>query len=184
MTEWHKETLRLKEKHNWKAKPGYRIFAADQGALRFDVPQAWILDLATSSFKFYDRQPPDDNCTLEVSLIRLPPIDWSGLPLSQLIVQATEDEDGCGRIREGRVLKVDRLDLEMVWAETTFIDPAQKKKAHSRICLARGSNLQVLITLAFWAEDASKLSGVWDEILRSLQLGVFVKDPTIGPTVM
>ena len=104
--------------------------------------------------------------------------------MSQLIVQATEDEDGCGRIREGGVLKVDRPDLEMVWAETTFIDAAQKKKAHSRICLARGSNLQVLITLAFWADDAYGLSVVWDEILRSLRLGLLVKDPTRGPIVM
>ena len=81
MTEWRKETLRLKEKHGWQAKAGYKIFVVDQGALRFDVPQDWIVDLATSSFKFFNRQPPDDDCTLEVSLIRLPPIDWSGLPL-------------------------------------------------------------------------------------------------------
>jgi hypothetical protein len=184
MTDWHKETLRLKEKHGWKAKPGYKIFVADQGALRFDVPQDWILDLGTSSFKFYDLQPPDDNCTLEVSLIRLPPIDWSGLPLSQLILQAVTDDDGCGKIQEADVRKVDRPDLEMVWAETTFIDRIQHKKAHSRICLARGSNLQVLITFAFWAEDASKLSVTWDEVLRSMQLGVYVKDPTVGPTLM
>ena len=184
MVEWSKETLKLKQKHGWKAKPGYKIFVADQGALRFDVPRDWILDFGTTSFKFYDRQPPDDDCTLEVSLIRLPPIDWSGLPLSQLIVQAATDEDAGVRIREADVRQVDRPDLEMVWAETTFIDPGQHRKAHSRICLARGSNLQVLMTLVFWADDAAKLSGVWDEILRSLQLGIFVKDPTLGPTVM
>jgi len=184
MTEWHRETLRLKEKHGWKAKPGYKIFVADRGALRFDVPQDWILDPGTASFKFYDRQPPDDNCTLEVSLIRLPPIDWSGLPLSQLIVQATVDEKGCGKIQEAEVRKVDRPDLEMAWAETTFVDPSQHKKAHSRIGLARGSNLQVLITFAYWAEDAFQLSRVWDEILRSLRLGILVKDPTQGPLVM
>ena len=184
MTEWQKETLRLKDKHGWQAKPGYKIFVVDQGALRFDIPKDWIVDLGTSSFKFYDRQPPDDNCTLEVSLIRLPPIDWSGLPLSQLILQSTTTEDKCGRIRDADVRKVDRPDLEMVWAETTFIDPGQERKAHSRICLARGSNLQVLITLAFWADDVSWVSAVWEEVLRSLRLGLFVKDPTRGPTLM
>ena len=183
MTEWRKETLRLKEKHGWQAKPGYKIFVVDQGALRFDVPQNWIVDLATTSFKFYNRQPPHDDCTLEVSLIRLPPIDWSGLPLSQLLLQSGTDQDS-GRIRETDVRKVDRPDLEMEWAETTFTDPGQKRKAHSRMCLARGSNLQVLITLTFWADDATWLSPVWDEILSSLRLGLFVKDPTRGPTVM
>jgi hypothetical protein len=184
MTEWRKETLRLNDKHGWQAKPGYKIFVVDQGALRFDVPQHWIVDFATSSFKFYDRQPPDDNCTLEVSLVRLPPIDWSGLPLSQLILQSAKDQDSDGRIREADVREVDRPDLEMVWAETTFIDRGQHRKAHSRIGLARGSNLQVLITLAFWADDASWLSTIWDEVLGSLRLGLFVKDPTRGPTVM
>ncbi len=182
--DWRIETLRLKERHGWKAKPGYKIFVADHGALRFDVPRDWILDSGTSSFKFYDRQPPDDNCTLEVSLIRLPPVDWSGLPLSQLILQTVTDEDGCGRIREADLHPIDRQDLEMVWAETTFVDPIQQRKAHSRICLARGSNIQVLITFAFWADDASKLAAVWDEVLHSLRLGMFIKDPTRGPTVM
>jgi hypothetical protein len=184
MTEWQKETLRLKDKHGWQAKPGYKIFVVDQGALRFDIPKDWIVDFGTSSFKFYDRQPPDDNCTLEVSLTRLPPIDWSGLPLSQLILQSTAAEDNCGRIRESDVRNVDRPDMELVWAETTYIDPGQQRKAHSRICLARGSNLQVLITFAFWADDASWVSTVWDELLRSLRLGLFVKDPTREPTVM
>jgi hypothetical protein len=184
MTEWRKETLKLKDKHGWQAKPGYKIFVVDQGALRFDIPQDWIVDLATNSFKFYDRQPPNDNCALEISLIRLPPIDWSGLPLSQLILQSTAAEDSCGRIREADVRNVDRPDMELVWAETTYIDPGQQRKAHSRICLARGSNLQVLITLAFWADDAYGLSVVWDEILRSLRLGLLVKDPTRGPIVM
>ncbi len=184
MARWRKETLRLKDKHGWKAKPGYKIFVADQGALRFDIPEDWILELGSSSFKFYDRQPPDDNCTLQVSLIRLPPMDWSGLPLSQLMLQSVTDEDGGGRIREGDLRHVERPDLEMVWAETTFIDPREHRKAHSRICLARGSNLQVLITFAFWADDASRLSTVWDELLRSLRLGILVKDPTRGPMVM
>jgi hypothetical protein len=184
MTEWRKETLRLKDKHGWQAKPGYKIFVVDQGALRFDVPKDWIVDLATNSFKFYDRQPPDDNCTLEASLIKLPPIDWSGLPLSQLLLQSASDEDGGGKILEADVRKLDRPDLEMVWAETSFVDPGQHRKAHSRICLARGSDFQVLITLAFWADDTSWLSIVWDEVLHSLRLGLFVKDPTRGPIVM
>ncbi|HEY9649388.1 MAG TPA: hypothetical protein V6C95_01910, partial [Coleofasciculaceae cyanobacterium] len=39
--QWLKQTLELKENHNWKSKPGTRIFVAGRGALRFDVPEDW-----------------------------------------------------------------------------------------------------------------------------------------------
>ncbi len=183
MAEWNKQVLSLKEDHGWEVKPGYRIFVADQGAIRFDFPQEWILIPGPNSIKFYDRQPPEDNCTLQVSLIRLPPIDWSGLPLSQLIEQTVKD-DHRDIIGKGDIHNMQRPDLELAWTETTFIDPNQRREARSRICLARGSNKQALITLDFWAEDAPRLCTVWDELLRSLELGVLVSDPTRGQTLM
>src|SRR4051812_47263730 len=39
MADWIKEELKLKKNHSWKAPPGYRIFVADQGAVRFNIPQ-------------------------------------------------------------------------------------------------------------------------------------------------
>lgn len=179
MANWDKDVLKLKKNHTWKAKPGYRIFVADKGAVRFDFPDNWVVLPDDDSIKFHDKQPPDDDCRLAVSYMRLPPIDWSGLPLSQL-VQSVVDGDERGVIAQGKMHDVKRPDLELAWTEVTFIDPVEKREARSRICLGRGSNIQPLITMDYWTTDADKFTPVWDEVLRSLQLGVYVQDPTRG----
>ena len=46
--------------------------------------------------------------------------------------------------------------------------------------MARGWDVQALITFDFWVDDAPKLEGMWTEILRSLQLGRKIDDPTKG----
>ena len=183
MAEWKKEVLQLDEKHTWKAKPGYRIFVAYDGAIRFDVPQDWILDIAENSFKFYDRQPPDDDCTLEVSLIRHSRINWSGLPLAELLRSAACDKPE-ETIRAEDVRLISRPDEEIAWAETAFIDRLQHRPARSRICLARGRNPHALFTFNFWLDDLTKLDPVWDEVLRSMELGIMLKDPRLGPVTM
>ena len=42
MARWKKEVFNLHPQHRWTAKPGYRIFVADKGAVRFSFPQATI----------------------------------------------------------------------------------------------------------------------------------------------
>lgn len=73
MGKWKRQTLKLKENHGWRAKPGYKIFVADRGAVRFDIPQEWIMDPGKDSIKFHDRTPPDDDCLLQVSVLHLSP---------------------------------------------------------------------------------------------------------------
>ena len=41
---WTKKTLKLKEGHGWKSRPGYSIFVADRGAVRFDFPKTWVME--------------------------------------------------------------------------------------------------------------------------------------------
>ena len=55
---WKKDTLKLKQDHLWKAKPGYTIFVADRGAVRFDIPQGWIIEPGPDSTKFYNGAAP------------------------------------------------------------------------------------------------------------------------------
>lgn len=178
MARWEKKKFRLPEASGWKAKPGYQIFVADRGAVRFDIPSGWVVVPAEGgSICFYDRQPPDDNCRLQLSVMRLPPIrDWRELPLPKLLtdVLAADDRE-C--ISQSEVVYVDRADLELAWIEFVFIDPGEKREAHSRCCLARGANIQPLITMEFWSDEAERYAPVWDEVLRSLQLGVYIKDP-------
>jgi hypothetical protein len=179
---WKKQTLKLRDDHSWNAPPGYNIFVLSRGAVRFNIPNTWIVKPDPDSIKVYDREPPDDNCVLGVSYLHLPPVDWSGLPLSQL-VQSVLDDDSRQVISKGPVIDVPREDLEVSWAELRFLDPQENREAFSRICLGRGANLQSLITFDFWVDDAAQLAPVWDEVIRSLVLGQYVQDPTKGDVI-
>ncbi len=183
MAKWKKHVLKLKDNHTWRAKPGYRIFVADRGAVRFDIPDDWILDPQSDSFQFHDRKPPKDDCRLEVSYLHLPPgIEWSQLPLFQLLDHLVK-KDPRTPFHVSEVHTVQRPDLELAWVEIIFLDPVEKREARSRLCLARGANIQPCITMDFWPADAERVCPVWDEVLRSLQLGVYIKDPTRGLTL-
>ena len=133
--EWIKKTLKLKDDHTWTAKPGFKIFVADRGAVRFDFPESWVVQPAEDAIGFYDKKPPDDDCTLKLSVLRLPPdIDWRGLPLAKL-VQDMVDHDTRNVLDRQELVEVKRGDLEICWAELRFIDPNECRVAHSRACL-------------------------------------------------
>jgi hypothetical protein len=178
MPEWTKTVLKLPKNHGWKAKPGYQVFVAARGAVRFDFPRGWLCLPGDDSIRFHDRKPPDDNCVLQVSVIFLPPIrgDWSALSLTGL-VQEIVNGDERKILRRGGIIHVPRPDLELAWTELAFWEPNEKREARSRLCLARGSSVQPFITLEYWPEHEARFSPVWDEVLRSLQLGNYIQDP-------
>lgn len=173
--------MRLKADHKWKAKPGYKIFVADRGAVRFDFPGDWTVTPGPDAIKFHDRPPPDDNCVLQVTVFHLPPdVDWSSLPVAELLRSVNSDDDEQRVISRGEIVAIRRGNVDLAWMETRLIDPGENREAYSRTCLARGANVQALISLDFWPEDAAHLAPVWDEVLRSLRLGEYVKDPRTG----
>lgn len=185
MARWEKRDLRLRENHGWKAKPGYQIFVADRGAVRFDIPQGWIVVPAENAVKICDREPPDDTCAIQLTVFRLPSgFDWTGLPLAQMLADATgADPEENDVLAKGEVVTVERPDMEIAWRETRFLDKTEKREAISRSCVARAHNIQPLITFDFWVDDAPRLYRVWDELLSSLRLGDYVADPTLGPVM-
>src|SRR5260370_23584333 len=138
MTDWSDENFTLKTDHSWKAPPGSRIFVADRGAVRSNIPQGWIVEPDSDAIKFYDGSPPDDNCRLACSYVRLPPIDWSGLALSELIKAATGGDHRELKLT-GDIHNQRRPDLELAGADLTFMDPAGHRQAYARICIACGS---------------------------------------------
>src|SRR5262249_24331626 len=150
--------------HGWTARPGCNVFMADRGAVRFDFPKDWVVIPGGSSIKFHDRQPPADDCTLQVSVLYLPDIDWSGLPLSFLVRQLVAN-DSRDIFCRGEIVEVRRPRLELAWTEVGFIDPNERQEARSRTCLARWSNIQPLITFDFWAEHAPRVDPVWEDVL-------------------
>jgi hypothetical protein len=177
---WIKETLALQDDHRWQCKPGYKVFVAGRGAVRFDVPADWVFEPKEKSFKFTDRQPPDDDCGLEVSFNLLPPNDWSLFPLEET-VQRILAEDSRDVTELGPVITLKRQTAKIVWAEMKFIDhQAEPRPACSRTCVGLGSNVQCLITFDYWADQAEQLTPIWDEVLNSLVLGLFIRDPRTG----
>ncbi len=176
---WIKETLELKEDHNWESKPGYRIFVAGRGALRFDVPQDWFFEPDTKSFRFLDKKPPNDDCRLEASYNLLPPGDWQDFPLVPLLKKVVQDEER-DVMELGEIIRLKCQTARIVWTELKFIDSQENREAYSRICIGLGSGVQCLITFDYWVDDAERLTPVWDTVMESLTLGLYIRDPRTG----
>lgn len=177
------KTLRMKDDHTWDAPKGYKIVVADRGAVSFNVPRSWIVAKLEPHLELNDRKPPDDDARLSMSFWRTPPgIDWTGLPLAPLLLKSSEETE-MEVLETGPLVSVPRDDLELMWIERKFIDPKEKREAYTRIAMARGFDVHVLITCDFWVDDAKRIRPVWDEALRSLQLGRVIEDPTKGVTL-
>jgi hypothetical protein len=68
-----------------------------------------------------------------------------------------------------------------MWCQIKFIDTqAEPREAFSRTCVGLGSNIQCLITFDYWADQAEQLTPIWDEVIRSLKLGLYIRDPRTG----
>lgn len=173
----------LKPDHGWRCKPGYQIVVLNRGAVRFDIPKAWVV-APGAPFTIHDKPEPDDDCRIQVSVFQFPPgIDWSALPLDKLLADTMSGDDDPRNISRTEPVTIRRPGLEIAWLETLFLDPGENREACSRTCLARGSDVQPLITMDYWVDDATWTLPVWDELIRSLRLGQYVKDPTQGPPV-
>ena len=171
MPGWKKRVYKLDANHKWKARPGYQIFVADWGAVRFDFPAGWIPVPVEISVRLCDKEPPDNDAALEVSVTHLAPIDWSDLSLAYLL-RATVTDERPGTITwRGDVVEEKRGDLEIAWKTFRWFDPKEGREACSYACMARRKHTQVLITYDYWREDEERFGEVWPNVLESLQVG-------------
>ena len=182
MPKWERRRLRLKKNHGWTSEPGCQIFVADRGAVRFDILRNWVVEPGEKgSIKVMDRTPPDDDCTLEMTIFYLrDDVDWSGLPVSRLAREVgPKDLDNPVEVLERYELKEFTRDgMEVAWLGKRYIDADEGREAHSRLLVARKWNIQPLITFAFWADRADRGLKAWDVLLKTLILGDYVEDPT------
>ena len=196
---WNEQVFRLPKNHGWTAKPGNKVVVADRGALRFEIPESWIVQPSMKSIKFLDGEPPNDNISLEVSVIyvgtRGMNVDWTGLPLREVIRNVTSDEaTGFTPRNRASARKRDRTkvgpptaiqlgNLEMAWVQTEFVDPVEKRPAFSRMAVTRDhkESIHALLTLSYWPEDAERANGVWNDMLGSLRMGEHFESPFHGP---
>ena len=66
--------------------------------------------------------------------------------------------------------------------EQRYIDAEYHRDARFRVALARGPVL-CLISMNYWSNRADGLEGVWNEVLRTLVIGMRIEDPTAGPVI-
>jgi hypothetical protein len=180
MSEW--KTLRLREKHSWRSKPGYCICVLDRGAIRFDFPRDWKLTRDKDAVRIRDQEHPADNCILAVSNLELPPVAMM-VPLRELLEGAMHD--GEHKILERKpTVESSRLDgVEIAWTESRYTDPKENRDVSARMCIGRGSGIHCLITFDCWTDMAAQFQPVWEEVLRSLDFALPVQDPTFGPVI-
>lgn len=175
--------LKLKRHHHWEAKPGNVICVIDRGAIRFDYPENWDLTVDEGQINIRDRPKPDDNCVLSVSRMYLPAELADQVPLRDLIEKALQEDEG-QTLERKPAAEIARVDgIELAYIESRYIEKNERREALTRLAMARGSGIYCLITFSFWADDRGKCDLVWDEALRSLTLGVYAADPTVGPVV-
>jgi hypothetical protein len=174
------EKLKLKKNHTWKSKPGYSICVIDRGLVRFDYPSSWIVEPEEGAVHLHDRPPSVESCDLGVSIFRMPPGFAQDLSLDETLQSAL----GSDRepYQQSEIRHIERGDLEIAWLEQRYIDAEHQRDARFRVALARGQAL-CLISMNYWSNRAPGLERVWEEVLRTLVLGIQVEDPTAGPTV-
>lgn len=197
---WRKQVFNLPENHGWTAKPGNKVFVADRGALRFEIPQDWLVEPSRKSVKFRDAPEPNDTMGLEVSVFYAGAgmnIDWSSLPLHQLIKDVTTEDftgrpgrAGRRRKRKGRdetkvgpPVTIKLGNLELAWVESEFIDPGEKRPAFSRTAITRDpiASIHALLTFSYWPEDADRAKAVWNDVMGTLKMGERFESPFRGP---
>lgn len=171
-------TVSLPTNHTWKAPEGYKIVVLDRGLVSFNVPDTWHL-AKLEPFELNDAAPPNDNARLTTSFWRLPAgVDWSELPLDKMLEDATKNSK-LKVLAKSEQFKVNRPGVELVWVEHRFEDVENNnREAFTRIAVARGWNVQVLITFDFWVDELAKFEPAWNEVIGSLQLGRYIQDPT------
>jgi len=180
VAKWKKTRAKLPKNSIWKASPGYKIFVADRGAVRFDVPRHWLMEIEHPTVKFHDKKPPDDDCRLQATVWQFPPTDWTGLPITEMMGDADRDATSDTMLETVRdpFVELQRGQTEIVWQETRYLDGTQDRRpAVSRQLFARRPEVGLLITFDFWEDDRTRMLTCWDELVRSLRLGEYVKDP-------
>lgn len=191
---WEMQEFNLPERHGWTAKPGNRIFVANQGAVRFEVPENWILELpkGSRSFQFFDGKPPNDDIRLDVRIMYLaathPDVDWPSVPqwnqppiTDWLKKNVANDPRQPTRVGSPLTISVDGMTV--TWLEMDFMDPVEKRPAHTRVCYALNTSVALLsiIAMDFWDDHADRARPVWNDILGTLKLGEYVESPFRGP---
>lgn len=172
---------RLAAGHGWRAQPQHKILLLGRGAVRLEIPQTWVVEANDDCVKVFDKKPPADDCVLAVSYHHWPAAGQR-LSVASLVRGALEGDER-SLLAIDPVVEETRIDIDLAWAEGRFIDPRINREACARLCIARKSQIQALITFDFWSSDLVSCDLQWSMFLATLQLGQWVADPLRGPSL-
>ena len=179
MAKWQTQSMKMAKNHVWKSSPGYKILVLDRGAARIDIPEGWDVSPGENCLEVRDKPGDEGRCLIQITVFpQMQGVDFSTLPLLPLFEQVTGGDE-MDIIVRGQVFQERRKDLEIVWRETRYIDPEEKREACTRNCFCRRVGIHVLISFSNWPEDVEEFPPAWEAVLRSLRVGEFV-DPKTG----
>lgn len=165
------EVVSLPEDHGWSVREGFKAVVADRGAVRFDIPSDWHSEFGTTcDLLLTDRPPPEDECRVEFSLLRVPVVAGVEFPLLDFFDEATGAADPEVHT-VGEPTLVRREGLELVWRESLYIEEESGREAVRRSLLAAGSGLFALFTMAQYADVRERTEPAWRELCDSIELG-------------
>jgi hypothetical protein len=181
MSHFEVTRLNLNKNHTWRAKPGYKVCVIDRGAIRFDFPESWITEPKDGAVMLHDRKESEESCDLGVSVFRFSTRELAGVDVKELLTHVTTGPD---RVVDSKsdIHVIDRGDTTIYWLEQCYTHREYNRVAKFRAAIARGP-VMALITMNYWANRAPGLERAWDEVIRTLVLGVWVTDPQAGPSV-
>lgn len=162
--------LKLPKDHGWKTREGFQIVLADRGVVRFDVPVGWHIERGEDcDLRVTDVPPPDDDCSLKMSILRVPRLKPDvGPPLDEMLRGVSDSPDMDVTAVFEPVLETSE-GAQVAWMETHFVEDG--RDAISRTVLARGGGLHAVFTVALWADREEDFEPAWAELRRSLEVG-------------
>jgi hypothetical protein len=172
------DLFQLAPNHIWKAAPGCRILVVDNGALRCDIPQEWIVYSPGRHVFVIDRFPPDNRCLTAISCKRVSS-EVTAIPLLRILEEWVLGEDRKVLAR-GEPVRFHRWPLEAAWVQLRVMDPKDGRERFTHVCVARADRTQALIILDFYPEDEPLLESAWCTLMDSLAVGDYIADPMTG----
>ena len=176
---WQHTTVALPASHQWTCSPGHLLLIADRGEVHFEYPDGWHVAPGTKGeLNVRDQPHPDDECRIQLSIIRTPgatAADLAALPLDELLRQALADGPGeqhsPGWTRLTDVTPIERPGLRAVWAESSWLDEANgDRKVLCRQLIARAPRTHPFITFDYYADRADAFRPVWQHLVDTLRV--------------
>ncbi len=161
----------MPEDHGWQARDGFSIVVADRGAVRFDVPTGWVTAFGGDcDLHVTDAEPPDDDLSLKLTVLRLPVPVTDLPPLDAMAAGVAKPSRGDGATDLIGPVVEQGARAELAWMQWRFTEGG--REAIQRTLVGRGPGVHALFTSTLWSDDEQRFEAAWVELRRSLEVGV------------